>query len=307
MGAVCEWAGVEPCGGGEGEECGERGGAHALEVQEERPELAGCFRESGVDAEFRADELDACDHVGEFLFRGPASGLAESAVRGEGELVGFGELETAADAFCDPLGGFDEVAFDVDDADADIAVWGDGGDDVEFCEFAASHFEVDFVEMEVEEGREERGVAAGADGAGFEVAEAEVGTEAAAAGDAFDGAVEDVDEAAGVFAVAVAAHGRFIDGDFGAACGDEVDEFLADGGEEGFGEGPAVGVLGVSEETPAECVGAGDAAFEDRAGRGDALEALEFGDGAETARGGEVAGDAVFAALVVGGRAPAAR
>ena len=107
--------------------------------------------------------------------------------------------------------------------------------------------------------------------------------------------------------MAVAAHGRFIDGDFGAACGDEVDEFLADGGEEGFGEGPAVGVLGVREETPAERVGAGDAAFEDRAGRGDALEALEFGDGAETARGGEVAGDAVFAALVVGGRAPAAR
>ena len=44
-----------------------------------------------------SDLLDAGDHVAEFLARGPAGGLAETAVGGEGEAVGGGVFEAGAD------------------------------------------------------------------------------------------------------------------------------------------------------------------------------------------------------------------
>lgn len=212
-----------------------------------------------LDSQRLPDLVCAGDHGFELWFCRPAGGLAKAAVGGEDEAVGGGEVEAAADAAGDVIGGFEVVAFDVDDADGGVAAAGDVGDEFEFGKFAAGHFDVHFVALEIEERGEHGGELAGTDGAGFVVAEAEVGADAGAAGDGLDGAVEDVHEAARVFLVGVAAHAGFIDADFAAASGDEGFEFAADDRKEGFGQGPAVGVaeVGVGEEAAGEGVGAG--------------------------------------------------
>jgi hypothetical protein len=252
--------------------------------------------------------------------------LAEAAVGSEGEAFRGRELEAGADAVGDVLGAFDVVVFDVDDTDGDVFSLGDFADDFELGEFAAGHFEVDFVGVEFEETWKHGGVAAESDGAAFVIAEAEVCGETTAADCGFDGAIKDVDETGRIFEVRVTAHGRFVDGDFAAAGFSEGIELGADDGQECFGEGVAVGVLRIGHEATAECVGAWDAGLEGGSGIGvgavgegggglgesgeasvgEALEALEICDGAEATRGAECGGDAMAAALVVGWGAEAA-
>ena len=86
---------------------------------------------------------------------------------------------------------------------------------------------MDFVHVHVEKRREHRRVTARTDGAAFVIAEAEVRGEMALAGDGLDGAIENIHEALRVFAMRVAAHRRFIDGDFAAAGFDQRFEFGA--------------------------------------------------------------------------------
>jgi len=261
----------------------------------------------GMASEFGPHEAGAFDHVGELLFGGPAGGLAEAAVGGEDELVGGGVAEGLANDRGDILGGFDVVAFHIDDADGGVHLLDDLLDEFEVGPVGGAHFDVHFVGVQVEEGGEHGFRRAFTDAAGLEVAEAEVGAEAGAADGGLDGAVEEVDEGFRIGLVGVAAHGGLIHADLAAADGDEVVDLLADDGQEGFGQGHAVGVLPVGEEASAEGEGAGNAGLEAGAFRGEAAQALELGDRAEAVGSPQLAGDGVLAALVVCGRAEAPR
>jgi hypothetical protein len=184
--------------------------------------------------------MHAFDHILQFHFGGPAGGLAEAAVGGEGEALGRGKLETTPDAFGYVINSFDIVAFYIHDADRDIAAFGDLGDNLKFREFAAGHFNMDFINVEIEEGGEHRFVNARTDGASFVVAEAEVSRQAAFANDRFDGAIENVHKAAWIFAMGLAVHRGFIDGDLSAAGSDQIGQFLANDWDESFGQGEPV-------------------------------------------------------------------
>ena len=250
--------------------------------------------------------MNAHDHVPELLFGGPAGSLAQAAIGREGEAIGRRVLEAGADAAGDVLRSFDVITFHIDDADGGVFGFGDGLEDLEFGEFAAGHFDVYFIDVELKEGREHGGVLARTDRAGFVIAEAEVGGEVTLPHDRLDGAIEDLDESFGIFLMGVAAHRGFIDGDLAAAGIHEPHEFVSDDGEQGFGESPAIGILFVWEEAAAQGVGAGNAGLEGGSGRGEALEPLKIGNGAESFGSGKLAGDLVFAALIVSGRTESA-
>ncbi len=241
------------------------------------------------------------------MFRGPAGGLAEAAIRREAEALRRGVLHTAADAGGDVAERFDVVALHVDDADGDVFTPGDGFDQLQFAELAAGHLDVDLVDIEVEEGGEHRGVLSWPDGAAFVVAEAEMGGETAAADGGGDGAIEDIDEADWILTEGVAAHGGLVHRDLRAAGVEQAGELGLHDGEERLGDGPAILVGPAGLEAAAEGVGAGHAGLEGEAGRGETAEALELFDGAKTARGKEFASDGVLTALIVRGRAEAPR
>ncbi len=243
----------------------------------------------------------------EFRAGGPAGSLTESAIRGEGKAVGGRVLETGTNARRDIGNGLDVIAFYIDDADRHIDLFRDVSDDGQLAELSAGHLDVDFVEGHVEERGEHGGVLPEADGVAFEVTEAEVGGEPAFPDDGFDGSVEDIDEAFGILAMGVAAHGGFIDGDFTATGGDEVFQFSSDDGQESFREGPAIGVLFIGYEASAERIGSGDGGLEGwaggigaEAGCGDALESFKILNCSEATGSADFACDVMSAALVVG-------
>src|SRR4051794_29752317 len=101
-------------------------------------------------------------------------------------------------------------------------------DDFEFREFAAGHFDVDFVEGEIKKSREHGTIDARPHGAGFVVSETQMSREPALANNRRDRAIENVDETTRIFAMRITAHRRFIDGDFTTAGGDELGELLLD-------------------------------------------------------------------------------
>src|SRR5439155_24758347 len=117
----------------------------------------------------------------------------------------------------DVLRGFDVVALHVDHADGDVLQLGDLGDDLDLGKLATGHFQVDFVDVQIQERGEHRGVSPRADRPGFVIAEAEVRGKTAFARDRGDRAVEDVDELFRVLAVRVAAHRGLVDANLAAA------------------------------------------------------------------------------------------
>lgn len=99
-----------------------------------------------------AEGADAGNEVDKFAVGSPAGGLGEAAIGGEGEAVRRGVLEAEADTAGDFFGGLNEIVLDVDDADGGVfAGVDDLADDVEFGELAIGHFDVDFVDVELEE------------------------------------------------------------------------------------------------------------------------------------------------------------
>lgn len=220
------------------------------------------------EAEFRAHLLYASDHVSEFLATGPARRLAEPAVRGKTQFFRGGEGEASAHAGGHIVWLFDKVAFHIDDADTDVfSLFGDVADDFDFRKLTAGHFEVHFVDGEVVEGWVERRVLAWGHGARFVISEAQVGRQSCPADGRLYRAVKNFNETGWILFVSVAAHGGFIDGDFLASGVDEVGQFLSDDGQQRFGEGPAVGVLGIGQQATGEGVRSGDRCFQNR-GRG---------------------------------------
>ncbi len=165
---------------------------------------------------------------------------------------------------------------------------------------------MDLVDLQIEKRRIHGSVSARRDGAAFIVAEAEVRGEPAAPANPRYRPVEDVDQSRRIFAMRVAAHGRLVDTDLGAACGDQRFQFTPHDRDQRFGEGVAVSVLPVRNQAAAQGVGTGHADLQRRAGGRDALESAEFVYGPQASRSFQVAGHFMFAALVVSGRAEAA-
>ena len=156
------------------------------------------------------------------------------------------------------------------------------------------------IAVQFEEGGEQWRVFAPADGVAFEIAKAEVRADACLAVAAAHGAVEDVHEALGVLAVAVAAHARLIHADFLRARRHELGNLLIHDGQERFGNGVAVFVFRIRRQSSAERVGSGDRDLQALAGvRGQALQTLKLLHHAQPTWRTQFAHDLVFATLVM--------
>ena len=196
----------------------------------------------------------------------------------------------------------DVVALHVDHADGDVLRRCNRADELGLGGLAARHLEVDLVDVDAEEGGEERRVLPGRDGATLVVAEAEVGREPRPSGDRGDRAVEEVDEPLRIFSVRVAAHRGFVDRDLRAARIRKRRQLGLDDREQSLGSLPALAV-----KAPGERVRPRHRHLQRRPWRSDAPQALELLDRAEAARRGEIADDPVLRALVVRGRSEPAR
>src|ERR1035438_5457505 len=128
----------------------------------------------------------------------------------------------------------------------------------------------------------------------------------AASLDRFYRPVEDLHKPAGIFAVPVAAHGGFVDGDLGAAGRNQLPQLLADHRQQRFRNGPAVGVRASGRQASAQRVGAGDAGLERGAVRREPLQTAEFGYRSQALGSAQFAQNPVFSALIVSRRAEAA-
>ena len=145
------------------------------------------------------------------------------------------------------LRAFDVVALYVNDADGgiDVGRLHDFIDHVDVSESDSGHFDMHFVDFEIEEVREHATCLLAAHCTAFVVAEAHVHTDAGFTDNGLYGAVEDVHKAFGVRLVGVAAHAGLIHADLFAAGSNQVLAFLADHRQKGFGDGVAIGVLSV--------------------------------------------------------------
>src|ERR1051326_6313704 len=236
-------------------------------VEKDNIFLEGRFH-SSANAKFAPDMANSLYHINELLFGGPTGSLAEAAIGSEREFFRGSEFEAAADALGDVLGGFDIIAFDVNDADSNVMAFGDFTDDFNFGELAAVHFDVDFVEGKIEESGKHGTIMAETHGPGFVVTETEVGREATFADHGRNGAIEDFDETFWIFAMGVTAHGRLIDGNFPATGGYKIGQFLRDYGDERFGERIAIRVKIIGQQSPAESVRPRNAGLKSRMARG---------------------------------------
>ena len=109
---------------------------------------------------------------------------------------------------------------------------------------------MDFVHQQIVERGKHGRVAARTDRAALEVSETKMGREPATTVDRVHRAIENIDEPLRVFAVRIATHGRFIDANLLAACSDQCHEFIADNGEQCFGE-PVTIVIALVRNQPA--------------------------------------------------------
>src|SRR5260370_2719346 len=91
-----------------------------------------------------------------------------------------------------------------------------------------------------------------------------------------DGLIEYVDQPAAIFAVGIAAHGRFVDGDDLAARIGESRELLSHDRNERLRDRVTVPVAIIRLEPASEGVWSGHAGLESRAFRSQALETLEL-------------------------------
>ena len=89
-----------------------------------------------------------------------------------------------------------------------------------------------------------------------------MGREPAATVDRVHGTIEHLDELLRILAVRVAAHRRFIDANLLAARSHELHEFIADNGEQRFGERVTILIALVGNEPAAERVRTGHAGLQ---------------------------------------------
>ena len=95
----------------------------------------------------------------------------------------------------------------------------------------------------------------------LEIPEAQVCAEKAFPGNRRHGPVENIDETPGVFPVGIAAHGRFIHGDFLASGGDQRLQFFSNQRQQCFRDLVPVPVFLIGQQPSAERVGSRHAGF----------------------------------------------
>src|SRR5215469_5119689 len=250
--------------------------------------------------------MHAIHHILELLFRGPPSRLAQAAVWSKSEPFGGRKFQAAANAVRDVLWGFDVVALHVHDPDSDVAAFGDFGDDFQFGEFAAGHFDVDLVQVEIEKRREHWFVNPRTDSTGFVVPETQVRGQSAFSDDRLNGAIKDIYEPGGVFSTGVTTHRGFIHGDLRAARGSQVHQFLSDDRNQCFGQSETIRIKVVGEKAAAESVWAGDTGLENRLGRRQTFEPFELVHDTKAARGSDRSYHLMFWTLIMRWRAETA-
>src|SRR5690606_965215 len=251
--------------------------------------------------------LHASDHVAELLSRGPARRLAQAAVGRERELLRGHVLEAELDARGDVIRRLDVIALHVHAADGDVEALRDLARDLDLGELAARHLHVELIRLELEKGGKHGRVTPVADSATLVVSKTEMRRQPSATDHRLDRAIEDIDEAARILAVRVAAHRWLVDRDLARARLDQPIELGTDDRKERLRERPAIRVAIVRNQAPAQGVRPGKRCLENRSGRRDAAQALELLDGAEPARSAKLARHAMLAALIVRGRAEAPR
>ena len=180
-------------------------------------------------------------------------------------------------------------------------------DDFDLRKFAARHFQMHFLHRQFKERGKKRGVPAQAHGPAFVVPKAKMGGEAAPADYRSDSLSKDLDEAAGILPMGIAAHRGFIECDFITANFDQLLEFFSNNWNQRLGDVPAVLIYTAGIDSTAQSVGPGNACLQHRPGRRDLLQALEFFHRSQSMRGAYLSCDLVFSALVVRRRPEAAR
>src|SRR6185436_10909521 len=182
---------------------------------------------ASFETQFLSNKSGTLDHVAQFLLCGPASGLAQTAIGREREAVRRRIFEAGLYAVSDICRSFDIITLHIDNADSDVFSDGNLFDQFQFGKLPAGHFDVDFINGKVEEGREHRSIMTETDGPGFVIAETEMRGEATFADDRLDGSIKDFDEAFRIFLVRVTAHRGFINSDLLAAGANERFQFGA--------------------------------------------------------------------------------
>src|SRR5205085_4406163 len=142
--------------------------------------------------QFPAHYANSFNKVAQFLPGGPAGGLAQAAIGGQREPLGWSEFEAAPHALSDILRRLEIITLHVDNTDGDIMPLADFSKNLQLGKFAAGHFEVDFVHGKIKESRKHGPVGAGADRAPLVIAETEVSRETGLSGNWLDGAVENL-------------------------------------------------------------------------------------------------------------------
>ena len=165
---------------------------------------------------------------------------------------------------------------------------------------------MDLINREVQEVRKHRGQPSVADRVAFEVAEAEVGREAAFPHRRLHRAIEDVHEAPGILPVGIAAHRRLIDRDLPATRRHQAFQFRADKRHEGLRDRIPVGILEIRNQAAAHGVGTGNAGLQHRALRRQPLQTRKLLDRPESAGGADFSGDRMLSPLIMRRRPPPA-
>src|SRR6266849_2988468 len=193
------------------------------------------------ESKFSPHDRDATHHVGQLLPCRPTGGLTEPAVGCEGECLRRRVLQAKMHALGDVAGSLDVIALYIDDSNGHVnSALRDLANQFNFREFTACHLQMHFVYGEFEKCREQRCIPPQTNRAAFVIAKAKVSRKAAPSEDRLDGIGEDLDEAASIFAVRVAAHGGFIQGDFAATDLHQLLEFSPHNWNQRLGYVPAV-------------------------------------------------------------------
>ena len=180
-------------------------------------------------------------------------------------------MQTAAHALRDHRGCFDKVALDINDADRHIALLGNRANHLKLGKLTAGHLDVDLIKLHVEKSGEHGRVAAVADRVALKVAKTEMGGEPTFADDGFDGTVKDLDKPIRVFAIGVTTHRWLINGQLGAASGDQIDQFLAHDRDQRLGNRITIRVLRIGNQPATQGIRTRHAGLERWTSRGQRL------------------------------------
>src|SRR5215831_14334306 len=109
----------------------------------------GIERGGSHESKLLTHDGDTAHHVGQFLTCCPTSSLTEAAIRSGREFFRWSIFQTEANALGDVAGGFDVIAFHIDDPDRHIhSALCDLANLFDFGELAAGHLKMQFIDRQ---------------------------------------------------------------------------------------------------------------------------------------------------------------